>query len=871
MDIERSQQVLSRINPNKYSTRLMLMILMSGLIPVIIFAVLNGFLLIGLGVLIVCLAVCWVGVSFSKTILRLREATEQINQGNFNVSVEPSLSGDVGGLAEDFNRMVDQLRSTTVSKRLLEESEYKFRTLAETTASGILIFRKEMFIYANPAAEHITGYSCDELSKMTFWAMVHPDYQALIREAGSKRLGDEYVPYGTYEIKIITKDGKEKWVDATAGTTFLEGKPAGMVTMFDITERTQAENALHGERKKFQSLIERAPFGMVMMGKDGTTRYINPKFHELFGYDLEDIPDGKTWLRKAFPEADYRRLVIEAWLQNIESIMGAGEMQPVSYAVTCKNGTQKMINFISMGLEDGGYQTTCEDVTEVMRSEDALRDSEEKYRNIIEKSLVGVYIIQDGRFKFVNQKFCDIHQTTYEEVLKSGEASFKIHPDDRKLVIADMRKCFDGEQESVENEFRIVLDNGEVKTVKAIGSSSSYKGHPAIQGTLLDISKEKILEHQLLQSQKLETVGRLAGGIAHDFNNVLNVILGNAQLAKHLIPAEHRVFTYCTSIEEAVFRAADFVKQLLAFSRRQLMEMKVVNLNDALKGFKKMVGRVLGENIDIKVITGHDLSPVKADLTQIDQILLNLVINARDSMPQGGELVIETFNRSLYAEYCRFNTDASPGSYAVLSVTDTGVGMSQEMLSKIFEPFFSNKDMGAGLGLAVVYGIVTQHNGFINVYSEVGRGTTFKIYIPAVVEETEDEHEITPLEKKASGETILVVEDEEPLRNIAAEVLLTLGYKVITAANGEEAVDIFKERYKEIDCALVDVVMPKMGGREAYDAMKQIQPSIRVLFMTGYSLNGIHTNFILEQDIDAIQKPYSFDALAKKIREILDR
>ncbi len=954
-----------------------------------------GMLIMGIGLLIVLAAACWAGTYFSKVIVRLKEATKEVNDGNFDVRVDSSVTGEAGELVQDFNAMVAKLSSTTVSKELLEESEYRFRTLAETTSSGILIYRDDLFVYANPAALRIVGSSYEEITKMHFWEIAHDDYRDLFREAGHIRPDGDKASRAIHEMRLVDKGPDGKWVDASIGVMELEGRPAGIVTIFDITERKKAqselreseeryrvaiensndavsmitgdthayvnrqylevfgydtmeevmdqpvsmmvhpedrervgeinrlrqlgdpvpsryvfrgirkngdiislevsaaniayggqsvslaylrditeriraEQALEAERRKFRLLIDRAPFGMVMVGEDNTFRYINPKFQELFGYGLDDIPDAAGWFRNAFPQAEYRHLAKLSWPKD-EAAARTGERTPVALSVACKDGSSKMVNFKSIRLETGDFLVTCEDITEVVRAEDALRESEEEYRNIIESSLVGIFIMQDNAFRFVNHKFCEIHNITSEQAMSEGGPFHMIHPEDADVVNEFLQKKEEDFPKSHEFEFRIIVGDGDTRTLKVLESRSSYKRRPAVVGTVLDISKEKILERQLLQSQKLETVGRLAGGIAHDFNNMLNIILGNAQLAKTFVPEDHRVFDYCTSIERAVFRAAEFVKQLLAFSRRQLLELKVVDMNDTLRNFAKMVDRVIGENIDMRVITARTLPPVKVDVGQIDQILLNLVINARDSMAQGGEILMETHERALSEEYCRFNPDAKPGNYVVLSITDTGMGMDQETLDKIFEPFFSGKGMGTGLGLSVVYGIVQQHSGFINVYSEIGKGTTFKIYLPSASEDVVREAPSSHQARKVGGETVLVVEDEDPLRNIAAEVLETIGYRVITAADGEEAIDIFKERCGEIDLALIDVVMPKLGGKETYEAMKQIKPSIRALFMTGYSLNGIHTNFILQQGIDAIQKPYSFEDLARKIRDILDR
>ena len=752
----------------------------------------------------------------------------------------------------------------------LRESEEHYRVAIESSNDAVAIVAGDIHAYTNRRFLETFGFdSAEEVIGKPMSMVVHPDDRDRIARINRMRQAGEPVP-GRYEFRGIRKNGEPVDIEVSATRTFYGGKPVSLAYLRDITERTRTEKDLQSERLRFRMLIERAPFGMAVIGKDYTFEYINPQFRDLFGYGLEDIPDSRTWVAKAFPDDRRRRKATVSWATHRKAWSSGEALPPATFPVRCKDGTEKIINFRSLELETGGYLMTCEDITEVMKAGKALRESEEKYRNVIETSLVGVYIIQDDRFKFVNRKFCEIHGASYDEILSMTDVLFRVHDDDRAIVVDHIGKRLCGELQAVEYEFRIAV-NGEIRTLKALGTTSSFQGRPAIYGTLLDISKEKILERQLTESQKLETVGRLAGGIAHDFNNVLNIILGDAQLAKRSVPDGHKAFEYCTSIEKAVFRAAEFVKQLLAFSRRQLLELKVVDLNDTVRKLTMMVGHVIGENIDIKVLTGPRSVPVKVDPGQIDQILLNLVVNARESITGDGQIIIETSERFLNPDYCRFNPDARPGSYAVVSITDTGCGMEQETVSRIFEPFFSNKGNGTGLGLSVVYGIVRQHNGFINVYSEVGEGTTFRIYLPSA-KETAERDEPAPREtKEINSETVLVVEDEAQLREIAAEVLDAIGYKVITAADGEEAVTIFRDRYREIDIALIDVVMPRLGGRETYEAMKKIDPSLRALFMTGYSLNGIHTNFILEQGIDAIQKPYSFDDLAKKLREILDR
>jgi CheY-like chemotaxis protein/two-component sensor histidine kinase len=352
---------------------------------------------------------------------------------------------------------------------------------------------------------------------------------------------------------------------------------------------------------------------------------------------------------------------------------------------------------------------------------------------------------------------------------------------------------------------------------------------------------------------------------------MLGVILGNTQLAKLHTSPESRIYEYCSTIEKATARAADFVKQLLAFSSRQVLELKAVDLEEALVSFTKMIQRVIGEHIDMNMILSPELPKIKADVTQINQVLLNLVVNARDAMSEGGKLTLETYAAQISREYSSFYPDLEPGDYVVLSVTDTGCGIPRNNMNKIYEPFFTTKTSGSGLGLSVVYGIVKQHKGFINVYSEPDKGTTFKVYIPSIGEAGVENGDAVEISIKGGDETILIVEDDEDMRKIVSEILQSLGYNIIIASNGEEGLEIFTERHDEIDFVILDVVMPKLGGREVYEGIKKIKPDVACLFVTGYSLNGSHTDFILEEGIEVLQKPYSFEDIAVKIRGALDK
>ncbi len=380
-------------------------------------------------------------------------------------------------------------------------------------------------------------------------------------------------------------------------------------------------------------------------------------------------------------------------------------------------------------------------------------------------------------------------------------------------------------------------------------------------------------EEQLRQSQKLEGVGQLAGGIAHDFNNLLTVIIGFSSLAMRDLHAESLLLSNLAEIKKAGERAASLTRQLLAFSRRQVLQPKILNLDSIVSEMEKMLRRLIGENIDLRATLAPNLGSVKADPGQIEQIILNLAVNARDSMPGGGKLTIETGNAYLDEDYVKQHVGAQAGPHIMLAVSDTGRGMDQKTQGRIFEPFFTTKELGkgTGLGLSTVYGIVKQSGGNIWVYSEVGRGTTFKIYLPRVDEGAQQYKRASHLDEVLLGnETILLIEDEEMLRKLAKETLTLYGYQVLDAPNGESAVSLCKEHTESIDLVLTDVIMPGLSGREVAHQLLELRPQVRVLFMSGYTDDAIVHQGVLDEGANFIQKPFAPDALARKVREVLD-
>jgi len=398
--------------------------------------------------------------------------------------------------------------------------------------------------------------------------------------------------------------------------------------------------------------------------------------------------------------------------------------------------------------------------------------------------------------------------------------------------------------------------------------------HRTIVIILNDVSERKRMEAQFLQAQKMEAIGQLAGGIAHDFNNLLTIIKGYSQLSLMELKEGGPLRENIEEINKASDRASDLTQQLLAFSRRQILEMKVLDLNALLPGVEMMLRRVIGEDIELVTRLAEDLERVKSDRGQIEQVIMNLAVNARDAMPDGGKLTIETANAELDEAYARAHVAVTPGRYVMLSVSDTGVGMTPEVRGKVFEPFFTTKEKvkGTGLGLSTVYGIVKQSGGNIWVYSEPGKGTTFKIYLPRADEPLEEVVErVAGGELHRGDETILVVEDNNEVREVAVRILSGQGYRVLEASQGLDAFLICTEHDGPIHLLLTDVVMPKMSGRELAETLMSIRPRIKVLYMSGYTDNAIVHHGVLETGMDFIQKPFAVDTLARKVREVLDK
>lgn len=509
-------------------------------------------------------------------------------------------------------------------------------------------------------------------------------------------------------------------------------------------------------------------------------------------------------------------------------------------------------------------------------AEKALEESENKYRLLADNTIDCIWLTDlELNFKYVNPAILSMLGFTQDEWIGSN-LSDHCHPGDLEsissIAMAELKKG--PESTGITFETRLLHKNGETVPVEITGRILfDNNGKPeGFQGITRNISERKQLEEQLRQSQKMEAIGVLAGGVAHDFNNILQAIFGYTDLASTSLSEDDPGFGYIKEIRRSADRAADLTRQLLAFGRKQILIPRDINLNDLINDLLKMLKRLISEDIKFKFIPGNNPGTVHADPGQIEQVIINLCVNSRDAMPEGGNLTIETKNILVIEDYCINYPWTRQGRYMQLTVTDTGCGMDESICKVIFEPFFTTKDVnkGSGLGLSTVYGIVRQHNGFVHVYSEKGRGTAFKVYLPII--DRPAEHITTTVKETVPGgtETILVAEDDETVRRLVRHMLKEAGYSVLMAKDGLEAIEIFKQNKDRISLVLLDVVMPEMSGREVYKKILEISPNIKTIFTSGYSSNAVHTSFINDMRMQLISKPYDLDTLLREIRAAID-
>lgn len=769
----------------------------------------------------------------------------------------------------------------------VQEAEKKYRSIFENAVEGMFQSSPDRrFITVNPSLARILGYEspAEVLSafddvRQQLW--VRPELAA-----GVTRILEDVGVVEGFEFEAYRKDRGKIWLslnirlvrDQTGGAALREG------TIEDITARKRAEHEqarLHSEIKqqtdRLNTIVATVP-GVVFevsgspRGPGNKTNFVSEYIGPMLGYTVSEwlaVPG--FWLSIVHPD-DRERVFEEASTEFAQGTNGGHEFRWVG-----KDGRIVWVraHTIIVRGKDGepvGVRGVVTDITEHKRSEQELIKSEERYRDLVENAHDIIYS-QDlqGRYTSMNQAGAQITGYTVEEALALN-IDQTVAPEFLAKSREMLRRKLEGDDVTA-YEMEIVAKDGHRITVEANTKLVFQDGVPVgVQGIARDVTERKLLEEQLRQSQKMEAIGQLAGGVAHDFNNLLTAINGYSGLALQRIDENHPLRGYLEEIKKAGDRAANLTRQLLAFGRKQILQPLPINLNDVVADMNKMLRRLIGEDIVLTATLDSELKRIKADPGQIEQVLMNLVVNARDAMPQGGNLTIETASVELDQDYADRHVGVVPGKFVMLAVSDTGTGMDEATQAKIFDPFFTTKEKGkgTGLGLSTVYGIIRQSGGSIWVYSECGHGTTFKVYLPQMAIEPQRAEAIVALPEPRGVETILLVEDEDVVRGLAKQILEQSGYKVLAAARGAEAIGLCQQSVDPIHLVLTDVVMPEISGKEVADRLRELRPGVRVLFMSGYTDAAIVHHGVLDSNIEFIQKPFTPVALIRKVREVLD-
>ena len=637
-----------------------------------------------------------------------------------------------------------------------------------------------------------------------------------------------------------------------------------------VSQHREAKSA--NEVRTHALAMESAADGISIVSAKGDHVYVNSAFAKMMGFESASAIIGKSW-REVYDVKD--RELLEDHVYNSLEKTGKWSEQ---VSLSRRDGTRIPLEMAITAMPQGGVVCVARDISDRLKAERAHSETEAKYKMFIEQVAAVSYIAEvgfRGKWHYVSPQVESIFGYTPEEWLADSENWTRLVVDeDHALIEAAEENC--ARAKRFQAEYRLRRKDGRViwvsdNAVFVPGSES----HPLMEGLIVDITERRVLEDQLQQARRMEAVGRFAGGVAHDFNNLLTIIKGYVELALNRIGGQPELRGNIQQIADAADRAVTLVRQLLAFSRKQVLKPKVLDLNGVVMNMDKMVRRLMNENIEMRTSVDKNLGAVKADPGQIEQVILNLIVNARDAMPYGGKLCIETRNVQLESGIANDQASIKPGPYVMLSVRDTGVGISTETLPHIFEPFYTTKEngRGTGLGLSTVYGIVKQSGGHVSVTSEVEKGTTFKVYLPRVEETAQRLQKAERVEPATGGggETILLVEDEPAVRELARTVLFEQGYTVIEAQNSEDAVRLAGRHRSEIHLLLTDVVMPGMSGRDLAKHLTALHPYLRVLYMSGYTNNVIAENGALEEGLSFLQKPFTPKALAQRVRETLDR
>jgi PAS domain S-box-containing protein len=772
------------------------------------------------------------------------------------------------------------IHARKAAEEALREASQLNKDIITNAQEGVVVYDRDLHYRVwNPFMEHLSGIpAADVLGRHPLEVFPFLHDVGMIKRLECALAGE---PATTIDFPfILPASDHSGWTADTSGPLRnAEGEIIGVIaTVQDITARKLTEQALRESEARFGSAFMYAAIGMALVAPDGHWLKVNQSGCDIVGYTEEEL------LTKTFQDITHPD-DLDTDLAYVAQLL-AGEIDSYQmekrYFHKCGHVVWVLLS-VSLVKNNQGmplyFISQIEDITVRKEAEAARQLSEEKYRGIFDESVAAIYVFDSHKhFLDTNQAGLDLLGYSRDELL--GMSMPDVDADPVVVLPAHQQLLTGGQLRNYEHRLRrkdgtviTVLNNSQPLT----NPNGSVVG---MQSTLIDITTlkqaEKEQEHlhaQLQQAQKMESIGRLAGGVAHDFNNMLGAIIGYTELAMQQLETPSPIHADLDEIKRAAERSADLTRQLLAFARKQTVAPKVVNLNDAITGMLKMLQRLIGEDIHLTWQPGADLGQIYLDPAQIDQILANLCVNARDAIHGVGTVTIATRNVTLDDTYCDAHVEATPGAFVVLQVRDNGCGMDAETLAHLFEPFYTTKGVGegTGLGLATVYGIVMQNGGFIQVASEIGQGTTFHIYFPQYTE-TSDPPLANPVNSPnyRGTETVLLVEDEPAILGLATRVLEQHGYQVIAAHSPHEALRLIEEHGGAIHLLLTDVIMPEMNGRDLAERLRASHQHLQSIFMSGYTASVIAQHGVLEAGVHFLQKPFSIHDLLVKVREVLD-
>ncbi len=763
-------------------------------------------------------------------------------------------------------------RDITERKRadeLLRERENHYRTMFEKTGNATILFGADTtIILANTNFAKLTGYSQEELEgKMSWTTFIAPEDLARMKGYHDKRRTDTSSAPESYEFVLITRTGERR--DIFLSVALIPGTNESICSCMDITDRKLAEKALKESEDRYRNILDNMEEAYYEVNLAGDFTFFNARAVMRLGYTNDEM-EGMNY--RVFVDRENKKKLFETYANvystgkpiagfDWEAISKKGERIPVESSVSLKRDNDGNIV---------GFRGVVRDITWRKKSEEDLRQSEERFKDLARLLPETVYECdKTGMLTFVNDAALEKFRYTREDFEKGLFALDMFMKEDKERGARNIQRVMSGEKVGI-NEYTALRKDGTTFPMLISSTAILKNSIPCgARGFIIDMSDKKNLEEQFIRAQKMEAIGSLAGGIAHDFNNLLMGILGNVSIMLMSMESSHPFFDRLKSMEEYVRQGSDLTRQFLGFARGGKYEVKPTHLGEFVRRSSEMFGRTKKE-IRIHRKAQEKLWTVEVDRGQMEQVMLNIFVNAWQAMPGGGDLYLNVENVDL-ADEDVISYGIKPGRFVRISVMDTGTGMDEATMARIFEPFFTTKEKGrgTGLGLASVYGIVRNHKGFVTVDSERGAGSTFTIYLPASDKELQEEK--TPEEDVRKGrETILLIDDEEMIIDIGTQMLESLGYRVLTAPGGKEGIEVYRQNISDIDLVLLDMIMPDIGGREAFERLKELNAEVKVLLSSGYSIEGQAEEIMEKGCRGFIQKPFSMGDLAGKIRKVLE-